>query len=164
MHEKLAFEWYQRAVTVDQLNGGSSLSLAQRCLVIRLDCLLESALTAQGLELYGSKEEAENWYWIYCLATHRMRLARYSGEDWRISWCNLWAHVSMAILMVTRLIRSIPIPSLTDLRVALHAKIDSRNDPAAIYSAPQMVAESTDSRWQAPARRIATFISELVPN
>ena len=105
--QKLAFEWCQRAASIDQFNAESARPLVQRCLIIRLDCIFESALIARDLDLLSSPaEEAEHWYWIYCVATSRLGLAGYSDEDWRMLWCRLWALVSLATLMVIRAHRS----------------------------------------------------------
>ncbi|KAL0249926.1 hypothetical protein I308_103229 [Cryptococcus tetragattii IND107] len=64
--------------------------------IFRLDCLLEAALSAIGLNLIHFSEEREVWWWISEIATTRAS-APVASSSFKAIWAQTWAYIASAM-------------------------------------------------------------------
>ncbi|WVF68293.1 hypothetical protein IAT40_003058 [Kwoniella sp. CBS 6097] len=98
-YSTLSTSWRERAIMAEQLSKFVDLSGVTRTLeAVRLDCLLEASLAALDLELITRYDEAESWWWVYQVASARVRSSQ--SDSWRSSWAQCWARIGYAMLML----------------------------------------------------------------
>lgn len=68
--------------------------------IFRLDCLLEAALSAIGLNLIHFSEEREVWWWISEIATTRAS-APVAALSFKAIWAQTWAYIASAMQNVS---------------------------------------------------------------
>lgn len=74
--------------------------------IFRLDCLLEAALSAIGLNLIHFSEEREVWWWISEIATTRAS-APVASLSFKAIWAQTWAYIASAM---QNLLILVPLP------------------------------------------------------
>nr|KIR85923.1 hypothetical protein I308_04035 [Cryptococcus tetragattii IND107] len=74
--------------------------------IFRLDCLLEAALSAIGLNLIHFSEEREVWWWISEIATTRAS-APVASSSFKAIWAQTWAYIASAM---QNLLILVPLP------------------------------------------------------
>lgn len=98
----LSTQLQHRTMTGNRLatQYGFSPIVASELEIFRLDCLLEAALLAIGLNLIHFSEEREVWWWISEIATTRAS-APVASLSFKAIWAQTWAYIASAMQNVS---------------------------------------------------------------
>ncbi|OXB36847.1 hypothetical protein J007_03411 [Cryptococcus neoformans] len=120
----LSTQWQHRMMMGSRLSSQHEFSpiLVSVIEVFRLDCLLEAALSAIGLNLIHFSEEREVWWWISEVAATRTS-APVNSSSFKAIWAQIWTYIGFAMQILLVLV---PLPfddsTLSKPRFALRHK------------------------------------------
>ncbi|XAO25635.1 hypothetical protein I312_104463 [Cryptococcus bacillisporus CA1280] len=112
--------------------------------IFRLDCLLEAALLAIGLNLIHFSEEREVWWWISEIATTRAS-APVASLSFKAIWAQTWAYIASAMQNVRDSTTNIGLIPKYEKWISQRRQLDRKQGSCGLKEVAKLFREARES-------------------